>query len=123
MNMGRGIFTILVLAIPVCGLLSGCGLVKAPFRVAGAVVDTAYEGGRKVAKSTSNALEKRKAKKLKEEAEAAKKEAGEKPQQQEEVGGSPGVLPPPDSIPVDQGPIIPLDDQPIPPVEPLPLPQ
>ena len=111
----------MLLVVSSTGLLAGCGLVKAPFRVAGAVVDSAYIGGKKVAKSTSDALEKRKQRKQKEEEEAAKKEAkeGQKPKPAEPGG----LLPPPDSLPPNQGPIIPVDDQPIPPVEPLPLPQ
>ena len=113
-------FFLLLLVISSTGLLTGCGLVKAPFRVAGAVVDSAYIGGKKVAKSTSVALEKRKLRKQKEEEEAAKQEAKE----QAPKPGEPGrLLPPPDSLPPNQGPIIPVDDQPIPPVEPLPLPQ
>ena len=38
-------------------LLPSCGLIKAPFRVAGAVVDHSYRAGKGLAKKTAKALE------------------------------------------------------------------
>lgn len=118
---GRSLQILLVPAACCC-VLSGCGLVKMPFRVAGAVVDTAYEGGKKVVDTTSDALEKRKQKKQQEEAEAAKTDARTKSQAKKPEEPQ-GKLLPPDGVPTQQGPAIPVDDQPLPPVEPLPLPQ
>ncbi|RYD37312.1 MAG: hypothetical protein EOP87_03800 [Verrucomicrobiaceae bacterium] len=105
-----------------CWVLPSCGLIKMPFRVAGAVVDGAYVGGKKVAKNTSDALEKRKQRKQKEEEAVAKADArGQTPQKK--TAEAQGVLPTADSLPVDQAPAIPVDDQALPPIEPLPLPQ
>lgn len=105
-----------------CYLLPSCGLIKMPFRVAGAVVEGTYVGGKKVAKNTSDALEKRKQRKQKEEEEAAKADAREKTPQQK-TGEPQGVLPSADSLPVDQSPAIPVEDTIPLPVEPLALPQ
>lgn len=123
LEMGRKVGCLL--CVSTCTLVLSCGLVKAPFRVAGAVVDGAYVGGQKVAQSTSDAFEKRKLKKKKEEEEAAKKEMAAKPgtAQPQKTATPQGVLPPPDSIPVSQAPALPVDTQPLPPIEPLPLPQ
>jgi len=93
-----------------------------PFRVAGAVVEGTYVGGKKVAKNTSDALEKRKLRKQKEE-EAATKAAARGQTPQQKAGEAQGAVPSADSLPVDQAPAIPVDDQPLPPIEPLPLPQ
>lgn len=124
MSRWSGRFSKSTLILAACCLLPGCGLILAPVRVAGAVVDSAYVGGKKVAKSTSDRLEKRKLRKEKEEEELAKKNAkGKSASEPQAASGLPGTVPPLDSIPIDQSPAIPLDDQPIPPVEPLPLPQ
>jgi len=46
------------LALAICGwALSGCGLVRAPFRVAGAVVGHGYQTGKTVANKTSKLFE------------------------------------------------------------------
>lgn len=102
-------------------LLPSCGLVKMPFRVAGAVVDGVYVTGKSAADATSDALERRKAKKEKEKAEEEKKATAEKAKQEQEQ--EPSVLPPPDAVTPVQGPVIPVDDQPLPPIIPEPLPQ
>ncbi|WAC20357.1 hypothetical protein OVA24_03065 [Luteolibacter sp. SL250] len=121
MSKRSGHFAGWALVLAGCLLLPSCGLIKMPFRVAGAVVDGAYVGGKKVAKNTSDALEKRKQRKQKEEEEAAKKDArGQTPEQ---AGAPQGPSPSADSIPVDQSPAIPVDDTIPIPVEPLPLPQ
>lgn len=114
MNMNR--WLILALISCGCGALPSCGLVKMPFRVAGAVVDGVYVTGKGAVDASSSALEKRKARKEKEKAEAEKKEAKEKTEE-------PSVLPPPDAVTPAGGPVIPVDDQPLPPILPEPLPQ
>ena len=108
------------LVFPAVLLITSCGLVKVPFRVAGVVAEGVYSTGKGAVDASSDAFEKRKAKKdlekAAEEKKAAKEKAKEAPQE-------PSVLPPPDSVPLQQGPIIPIDNQPLPPIEPLPLPQ
>jgi len=119
---GRSLACILILAGG-CLSLSGCKLILAPVKVAGAVVDTAYVGGKKAAKSTSDALDRRKERKQREEEEAAKAEARGKsgaPQQKGAAQAGPAAA---DTVPVDKSPAIPVDDQPLPPLDPLPLPQ
>jgi hypothetical protein len=106
-----------------CLSLSGCKLILAPVKVAGAVVDTAYVGGKKAAKSTSDALDRRKERKQREEEEAAKADARGKsgsPQRTGAVQARPAAV---DTLPVDQAPAIPVDDTIPLPVEPLALPQ
>ena len=100
--------------------LCSCGLVKVPFRVAGAVAEGVYSTGKGAVDASSEAFEKRKARKDLEKAAEEKKAAKEKEKEKEQ---DPSVLPPPDSVPPQQGPIIPVDNQPLPPIEPLPLPQ
>lgn len=87
--------------------LSGCGLVKAPFRVAGALTHGAYAGGKKVVNASSDALERRKQRKEREQEEAAKAEA------KQSQGGDPAVpgpVPPPVGTLPTEGPIIPLSE-------------
>jgi len=99
-----------------CASLGGCGLIKAPFRVAGALTNGAYEGGKKVTTATSNALERRKNRKEKEKAEAAKLEAKENAVGEDGGGLVPGsgIMPAgnhgtPGPVPVEK-PLIPVDD-------------
>lgn len=80
-------------------VLSGCGLIKAPFRVAGGLANGAYQGGKKV----SNAFEQRKLKKEHEKEELAKKEA-------RKAGPSSGEIIPGPTAPPTEGPIIPLSE-------------
>ncbi len=72
-----------LLALAAFGILSGCGLIKAPFRVAEGLTTHAYQGGKKVVDKSSAALEKRKERKEKEKAveaaQAAKAAGGENP--------------------------------------------
>jgi hypothetical protein len=112
----------IVLLFVVCCVLPSCGLVKMPFRVAGAVVEGTYVGGKKVANSTSEALEKRKLRKKKEEEEAARNAAkGAAPE--EKRAKSRQLEPAAESFPVDQSPAIPVEDSIPIPLEPLGLPQ
>lgn len=106
-----------------CGAGTSCKLVLMPVRVAGAVADGVYETGKGAVDASSDAMERRKARKEKEKQEAAKKEAQEKKtgaaKAKEEQQS---LLPPPDALPT-QEPVIPIDDAPVQP-EPLPpLPQ
>lgn len=87
--------------------LSGCGLVKAPFRVAGALTNGAYAGGKKVVNASSDALERRKQRKEKEQEEAAKAEAK---QSQGIDPAAPGTMPLPSGTLPTEGPIIPLSE-------------
>ena len=50
-------------------------MVKAPFRVAGALTNGVYQGGKKVVDASSEAMEKRKLKKEKETVAVKKEEA------------------------------------------------
>lgn len=97
--------------------VSGCGLVKAPFRVAGALTNGAYQGGKKVVNASSDALEKRKLRKEHEKEEVAKGEA-------RKAGPSGEAIPAP-TAPPTEGPIIPVDEPITPPQSPeeLALPQ
>ena len=92
-----------------------CGLVKMPFRVAGAVVDTTYEGGKKAVDATSDALERRKKRKEKEQAEKDKEEARKAQQGPHPGTGNTPVLPP-QTLPPSQEPAIPVGptDPPLP---------
>jgi hypothetical protein len=91
-------------------------LVKAPFRVAGALTNGAYQGGKKVVNASSDALEKRKLKKEHEKEQVAKEEA-------RKAGPSGEIIPAP-TAPPTEGPIIPLDGPTTPPPQAeLPLPQ
>jgi len=89
--------------------VSGCGLIKAPFRVAGGLANGAYQGGKKV----SNSMEQRKLKKEHEKEQLAKKEARK--------AGSSGEITPAATAPPTEGPIIPLDG-PTTPLLPVPEP-
>jgi hypothetical protein len=93
---------------------SGCGLVKAPFRVAGALTNAGYKGGKKVVKSSSDALERRQERKEKEKAAEAKKPAAVTPA----TGPSESLIP--TANPQAEGPIIPLPT-PEPAPEPAPM--
>lgn len=104
-------------------LLSSCGLVKVPFRVAGVVAEGVYSTGKGAVDASSDAFEKRRARKELEKAESEKKAAKEKEKEKAGKPQEPSILPPPDSIPPQQGPIIPIDDPQLPPIEPLPLPE
>lgn len=94
--------------------LTSCGLVKAPFKIAGAVTNGAYQGGKKAVNATSGALERRKERKEQEKEAAAKAEAkkqmGESaiPGLPQMPAGSQPILPN-ESAPVE-GPIIPLSE-------------
>lgn len=99
--------SVLWLAVAAGGFsTSGCGLVKAPFRVAGALTNAGYQGGKKVAKKSSDALERRRERKEQEQAVAEKKAAAEKPAVITGPSESLNQL----ANPPVEGPIIPLDD-------------
>jgi hypothetical protein len=94
--------------------ISGCGLVRAPFRVAGALGHGAYQGGKKAVKASSSAIENRKERKAKEKAKADEKAkaAADQQQQQQQPKESMGPL----ANPPAEGPIIPLPETaPLPP--------
>jgi hypothetical protein len=101
-------------------LLSSCGLVKVPFRVAGVVAEGVYSTGKGAVDASTDAFEKRRATKELEKAENEKKAAKEN--EKASTPQEPSILPPPDAIPPQEGPIFPVDGQ-LPPVEPLPLPE
>ncbi len=82
--------------------LPSCKVVAIPFRVAGAVVDTGYQGGKKVVDASSEAKERRKLKKQREEEEKAKAEA--KGQMKKDQA----PLTPPDAIQPGGEPAIPI---------------
>lgn len=109
-----------------CGLsTSGCKVAAVPFRVAGAVVDTAYVGGKTAVNKSSNALERRKQRKEQEKAAAENPGVAGTPPAQPAAAAqetNPQIAPPDDVIPV-LGPVIPVDDTPLPPIEPVPLPE
>lgn len=93
--------------------VSGCGLVKAPFRVAGGLANGAYQGGKKVVNASSDAMEKRKLRKDHEKEQQAKEET-------RKAGPSTEMIPGPTASPTE-GPIIPLFEPispPQPPAEP-----
>jgi hypothetical protein len=96
-------------------VVPSCGLVKMPFRVAGAVVDTTYEGGKKAVDATSDVLEKRKKRKEREQAEKDKEEARKAQQGPQPGAGHPPLLPP-QTLPPSQEPAIPVGptDPPLP---------
>jgi hypothetical protein len=91
--------------------VSGCGLIKAPFRVAGGLANGAYQGGKKV----SNSFEQRRLRKEHEKEEIAKKEA-RKPGK----ASASGEIVPGPTAPPTEGPIIPLGE---PAVTSLPAPE
>lgn len=100
-------FPCLLLALAV----SGCGLIKAPFRVAGGLANGAYQGGKKV----SNSFEQRRLRKEHEKEQLAKEEA-----RKTGKASIPGEIVPGPTAPPTEGPIIPLDE---PAVMPLPAPE
>ena len=55
--MRRRVMACFLLVVP-SWVLPSCGLIRAPFRVAGAVVDSGYRAGKKVAGKTAKALKK-----------------------------------------------------------------
>lgn len=67
-----------LLLLAVSGLPS-CGLIRAPFRVVGAVADGTYRGGKKVANSMTERKKRKAAEKAKEEAEAERKKGQQTP--------------------------------------------
>ncbi|BCU79861.1 hypothetical protein [Luteolibacter sp. LG18] len=84
--------------------LSSCAIVKAPFTVAGAVVEGTYNVGEKIVTAPIDAYDRRQAKKDAEK-EKADKEAEKKKAKQPQQGTSPGNI---------------MDAQPLPQQTPLP---
>lgn len=108
-------------------LLSSCGLVRAPFKVAGAVVEGTAKVGKKAYDKSANAFKKsdeEKAEEAKEEAEKeAKEKAGEKKAQAKILPQDPAQqpAPPPEPLPSDDYlPPLPGTDQPLPDDAPVP---
>jgi hypothetical protein len=110
----RPFLSLLLLSLTV----SSCGLVRAPFRVAGGLANGAYKGGKKV----SDAMAERKLRKEQEKEQLAKEEARKEGKAKAEQTGA--IVPGPTAPPAE-GPIIPLDESKIPvPTAPEPaLPQ
>jgi len=101
----RSLLPLLLLSVG----LSGCGLIKAPFRVAGGLANGAYRGGKKI----SNSFEQRRLRKEHEKEQLAKEEA-------RKAGPSSGEIIPGPTAPPTEGPIIPLDEST---ATPLPVPE
>ncbi|MGC4017427.1 MAG: hypothetical protein QM755_23375 [Luteolibacter sp.] len=108
-----------LLLIPACLCLLSCALVKAPFTVAGAVVEGTYNVGEKIVTAPIDAYDRRQARKDAEQEKADKEAEKKKPKQQPQM--QPGTTPQSgtimDSQPLPQTPL-PAVDQPLPPLQP-----
>ncbi len=97
--------------------LSSCGLVKMPFRVAGAMVEGTARAGKKAVDSTSNAMERRR------QAREAEKKAEEKKAENEKAENAaeqPTPVAPPPAPGDDYLPPLPDLEPPLPDDAPLP---
>lgn len=110
--------------------LSSCGLVKLPFKVAGAVVEGTAKVGKKAYDKSADALTKSDEEKAKEAKEKEKKEAKEKAEQQKKDAANPPANLPGNPVPPavpqettpsnDYLPPLPGTDQPLPDDAPVP---
>ena len=111
---------LLTMILPTAWTLSSCGLVKAPFKVAGAVVEGTAKVGKKAYDKSANAFKKSDEEKAEEAKEKEEKEAKEKAEQQKkDAANAPAnPVPPavsPETMPSDDYlPPLPGTDQPLP---------
>ncbi|MCW1914586.1 hypothetical protein OJ996_13440 [Luteolibacter sp. GHJ8] len=117
---------ILIVTLP---LLPSCGLVRAPFKVAGAVVEGTAKVGKKAYDKSANAFKKSDEEKPEEAKEEAEKEAKEKAGQTkarskilpQDPAQQPVPEPAPEPLPSDDYlPPLPGTDQPLPDDAPVP---
>jgi hypothetical protein len=96
----------LIFLIPLTALLSSCVLIKAPFKITGAVVEGTYNVTEKVVTTPFDAYERRKERRDAEE--VAEKEAEEKEKKKEESRrpSQPGYSPM--QVPLSQDEYLPL---------------
>lgn len=102
--------------------LPSCGLIKAPFRVVGAVADGTAKVGKKAAVATADAFTtseeekaaKEKKKQEKEAKEAAKNPDGKKAPEDGKKTAEPGSKSEPESLPDDYLPPLPGTSEPLP---------
>lgn len=120
---GRSIPLYLAAALLLGAGLSSCGLVKAPFKVAGAVVDGTAYVGKKAYDASAAPFKKSPEEKAQEEKEKAAKEAKEKKEAAEKAakqGGQPQVPGTPTPQPQPAPPPLPQSEGQVPANEFLP---
>lgn len=114
--------SLLLFSLGIALAIPSCGLIKAPFRVVGAVADGTAKVGKKAAVATADALTtseeekaaKEKKKQEKEAKEAAKNPNGKKAPADGKKAAEPGSKSEPESLPEDYLPPLPGTSEPLP---------